>query len=296
MSNFDLLISSTSGFAHHARKREGARHIAYCHTPPRFLWRPDQYFRGRPGLRAALRPLLATLRAGDLAAAAGVDRYVAVSSHIARRVRSVYGREAEVVHPPVDCGRFRPSDERSGRFLVVSRLVRAKRVDLVIEAANERSLPLDIIGLGPDEARLRRLAGPSVKFLGWQPDAVVAEAMARATAIVVAGEEDFGLATAEAQAAGRPPVAFAQSGAADIVEDGVSGYLFEEATPASVMGAMLRARDGCIDTAALVASARRFDVPEFERNLDLAVRTAPAGERLPEPLGGATMAISGTRA
>jgi glycosyltransferase involved in cell wall biosynthesis len=260
----DLLISSSSAFGHHARKSPGSLHLCYCHTPPRFLWQPDGYFRGQPALRLLLAPLLHRLRQLDLKAARDVDVYVAVSNHVAARVRAVYGREARVVYPPVDTLRFEPSSERSGRFLVVSRLVRSKRVELAVEAATRYSLPLDVIGKGPQLASLKRIAGPSVRFHGWQPDTVVREAMAACEGLVVAGEEDFGLVMVEAQASGRPPVAFGLGGAREIIEDGVTGFLVDAQTAADVAEAMLRARSRHIDVTDLKASAARFDVGRFD--------------------------------
>ncbi|HEY7269215.1 MAG TPA: glycosyltransferase [Dehalococcoidia bacterium] len=291
LSGYETIISSTSGFAHQARKAAGAVHVAFCHTPPRFLWREDDYFAGQGQLRTLVAPILAALRRKDLGAASRVDAYVAVSNHIARRIREVYAREAMVVHPPVDCRRFEPGAERSGRFLVVSRLVRAKRVELVIEAAKRHSIALDVIGEGPDRRRLERLAGPDVRFQGYVPDAEIARAISAATAVVVAGREDFGLVTAEAQAAGRPPVAFADSGAADIVEDGVTGFLFAEPTAEAIGEAMLCARERALEAADLVASARRFDVAVFEENLRTAVEAAVASRALSLPTE--AMALSG---
>jgi len=270
----DLVISSSSAFGHHVRKSAGAVHVCFCHTPPRFLWRPDDYFRGRKALRLALSPLLAVLRRLDRAAASRVDCYIAVSRHIASRIHEVYGREAIVVHSPVDTSRFSPRRTRSGRFLVVSRLVRSKRVDLVIGAANRYELPLDVIGTGPELAALRRLAGPSVRLLGWQPDTLVREAMAEAEAVVVAGEEDFGLVTVEAQASGTPPVAFAGGGTLEIVEDGTTGFLFRDQTPEAIAEAMLRAAERRLDAASLVESARRFDVAVFKERFHAAVAAA----------------------
>lgn len=270
----ELVVSSTSGFAHHVRKATGARHVAFCSTPPRFLWRPDEYFRGNAKQRAGLAPLLSVLRRLDLRAAAGVDAYVAVSKHIAQRVREIYGREATVVHPPVELERFTPSRERSGRFLVVSRLVRSKHVDLVVDTANRYELPLDVIGRGPELARLRRQAGPTVRVHGWLPDAAVRRAMAECTAVVIAGEEDFGLVTAEAQASGRPPVAFASGGALEIIEHGTTGYLFDRHTKDSLGAALQEARDHAFDTADLVTSAMRFSLPAFLEAFRRAVETS----------------------
>ena len=138
-----------------------------------------------------------------------------------------------------------------------------KRVDLVVEAANRLSLPLDVIGKGPELQRLQRLAGPTVRVLGWRPDTVVRRAMAECEAVIVAGEEDFGLAIAEAQASGRPPIAFAAGGALEIVEDGVTGFLFTKQTAEALGDAMLRARYHDLGVSDLIASAARFDVPAF---------------------------------
>lgn len=267
----ELVISSSSGFAHHARADDGAAHVCYCHTPPRFLWEGEMYFAGRPALQAALSPLLGLLRRLDQRAAHRATAYIAVSKHIAARVRRVYGREAQVVHPPVDLASFAPSRERSGRFLVVSRLVASKRVARVVEAANRHSLPLDVIGTGPERSVLRRIAGPTVRVLGWQPDAVVREALATCEAAVIAGEEDFGLVTVEAQASGRAPVAFAAGGALEIIEDGVTGHLFGSQEPDGIAEAMLRARERPLAVTDLVASARRFDVATFYEGLDAAL-------------------------
>jgi glycosyltransferase involved in cell wall biosynthesis len=202
---------------------------------------------------------------------------VANSRYTAARIREVYGRDAQVVYPPVETARFRPSAERSGRFVVVSRLVPTKRVELVVEAANRFDLPLDVIGKGPELKRLRELAGPTVRVHGWLPDALVRRAMAESTAVVIAGTEDFGLVTAEAQASGRPPVAFAAGGALEIVEDGTTGVLFDTQTPEAIGEAMLRARDYELDTTDLLASAARFDVPVFLEALDAAIDAASRG-------------------
>jgi len=279
----DLVISSSSAFAHHVRAAQDATHVCFCATPAHFLWGQDEYFRGRPALRRLLAPLLRRLRGLDLEAAARVDAYIAISRHIARRIEAVYGRKSRVVYPPVDVARFRPSHERSGRFLVVSRLVRTKHVDLAIEAANRFELPLDVIGKGPEIELLRTLAGPSVRVHGWQPDDVVRRALAECTAVVIAGEEDFGLVTAEAQASGRPPVAFAGGGAPEIIEDGVTGYLFHAQTPAALGEAMLRARERELATADLVGSAARFDLPVFRQAFREAIEAV--SDRPPAPIG-----------
>jgi glycosyltransferase involved in cell wall biosynthesis len=178
------------------------------------------------------------------------------------------------VYPPVDVERFAPSEERSGRFLVVSRLVASKRVELAVEAANRHALPLDIIGKGPELKKLQRMAGPTVRVLGWQPDTAVRREMAACEALVVPAEEDFGLVMAEAQASGRPPVALAQGGALEIIESGATGFLFDEQTPDAIAEAMQRARSSRLDVADLRDSAARFDLPVFAKALQDAVDAA----------------------
>jgi glycosyltransferase involved in cell wall biosynthesis len=169
-----------------------------------------------------------------------------------------------VIHPPIETTLFEPTDERSGRFLIVSRLRRHKRLDLAIAAATRFDLPLDIIGDGPDDAVLRADAGQTVRFHGRLPDDTVRSAMARCLALIVPGIEDFGMTLPEVQAAGRAPVAFARGGALEIIEDGVTGFLFDEPTVESLAAAMARAAETELDRATLAASARRFDRAVFD--------------------------------
>ncbi len=281
LEDHDLVISSSSAFAHHLNPGNEALHVCYCHTPPRFLWQSSAYFAHRPALHAAPSPLLALFRRLDQRAAHRVDAYIAVSDHIAARVRRIYRRDALVVNPPLDVRRFVPSKERSGRFLVVSRLVASKRIELVVEAANRHSLPLDVIGTGPQLRALQRMSGPTIHVMGWQPDAVVREALATCEAVVIAGEEDFGLVTAEAQASGRPPVAFAAGGALEIIDDGATGYLFASQDPEAIATAMHRVRERPLPVTDLVASARRFDIESFHERFDAALRLARAEQRVP---------------
>ena len=274
----ETVISTSSAFAHHARPVAGARHVCYCSAPAHFLWNGEEYFRARPRLRAVLAPLLGRLRKLDLAAARRVDTYVANSHYTAQRIDAVYGRRSQVIYPPVDTSRLNPTRERSGRFLVVSRLVATKRIELAVEAANRFELGLDVIGSGPELGRLRRLAGPTVGVHGWLPDDVVRRAMAESTAVVIPGIEDFGIVTAEAQASGRPPVAFAAGGALEIVEDGATGFLFQEQTPEAAGAAMLRARDHALATTDLLASAARFDAAIFAEALGRIIAGSSHGD------------------
>jgi len=277
IDQYDAVVSSSAAFSHHIRPARDTVHICYCHTPPAFLYRQD-YFAGSRVGRLAMMPATASMRRDDRRAAARVDRYVANSHFTAARIRRSYGVEAEVLYPAIDTEAFLPSTDESGRFLVVSRLRPHKAIDLAIAAANLHRLPLDIVGEGSDQARLEALAGPTVRFLGWQSDEAVASAMARCIALVVPGIEDFGMVSAEVQAAGRPPIGSFVGGTAEIVRDGETGYLVRDRTPAAFAEAMVRAARERLDPAVLVASARRFDVGTFATSLHRLVTETRAAE------------------
>jgi glycosyltransferase involved in cell wall biosynthesis len=280
LRGFDVVISSSSGFAHHVRVPAETLHICYCHNPPRFLWQPDDYFRGRPLTALLLRPALWRLRRLDFDSAQRVVAYVANSAVVAGRIRETYGRGAEVIHPPIDTARYEVTSERSGRFLVVSRLLAYKRIDLAVEAATRAGLALDVIGDGPERSRLERTAGPGVHFLGRRPDDFVRNALGRCTALVLPAAEDFGLTPVEVQASGRPPVAFAAGGALETVRDGDTGFLFSEPTSEALAEGMRRAEAHEIDPQHLRAAASRFDTANFSSQLrDLLTKEAVRADR-----------------
>ena len=231
---YRTILSSCYGFAKMIRKPEGALHICYCHTPTRWIWRFDDYAAREnfhPWAKGVLRSMVRALKRKDLAAAQAVDIMIANSTVVADRIRRYYGKEAEVIFPPIDCDRFTPTSTRGDYYLIVSRLVPYKRVDLAIEACRQLGRKLVVIGGGPDELRLRRLAGDTVTFLGRAPDEVVTQRMAECRAVLFPGEEDFGLIPLEANASGRPCIAFEGGGALDTVIDGKTGVLFPEPTP-----------------------------------------------------------------
>ena len=227
---YDVVLSSSSAFAKGARARPGAVHLCYCYTPMRFVWQhAPSVERERIGrvARLALAPAIACLRRWDLRTAARPDQYIAISSVVAERIRRWYGRDSQVIPPPVDITRFGPSDGVDRYYLVVSRLNGYKRIDLAVDAFSRIGLPLVVVGEGPQRADLERRAGGNVRFLGALPDPEVAALYARCKALVLPGEEDFGLTVIEANASGRPVVAFAAGGALDSVVEGVTGVLFE---------------------------------------------------------------------
>ncbi|HEY3020180.1 MAG TPA: glycosyltransferase [Solirubrobacteraceae bacterium] len=284
----DLVVSSSSGWAHAVRTAPGSFHVVYCHAPGRWLYSTERYVR-RGAQRLLLAPVLAPLRAWDRRAAARANLYIANAEGIRRRIRDIYGIDAAVVHPPVDVDRFRarPPGER---LLVVSRLLPYKRVDLVVEAATRAGLPLDVVGTGPDLDRLRALAGANVSFHGRLDDAEITELMEGCRALCLPGEEDFGITPVEAMAAGKPVVAFAAGGALETVVDEVTGLLFREQTADALLAAVRRLDDLDLDPEAVHRHARRFAPDAFRRRLDEVIDAALEGRRATRPPARATRA------
>jgi glycosyltransferase involved in cell wall biosynthesis len=272
LDGYDLVLSLSHCAAKAVRVPPGARHLCYCFTPMRYVWDlEDDYARGAGWLiRAALPPLAAALRRWDRRTES-VDAFAAISHHIADRIRRVYGREAEVIHPPVDVARFRLAEAVDDYYLVVSALVPYKRVDLAVAAASWLGRRLLVVGSGPEEARLRALAGPGVTFLGWRPDAEVAELYARCRAVLFPSVEDYGIVPLEAAAAGRPTLALARGGALETMvglDDGrepPTAVFFAEPTVESLAGAIRTFETSAhrFDPRALRARAARFDRPIF---------------------------------
>ncbi len=268
LSEYDLVISSSSRFAKGVLTPAATCHICYCHTPARFVWRPHDYFGRSRTARVFwpfLWPMLSRLRAWDLESAARVDYFIANSHNVAGRIRKHYRREAEVIYPPVETGRYAPAPpgEAGDYFLVVSRLVGYKRVDLAIRACNRLGVPLRIVGGGPDEPALRRIAGPTIRFMGRLSDAEVAAEYAHCRAFIFPGEEDFGLTPVEAMASGRPVVAYGAGGALESVTAGETGLLFSEQTEVSLAAALCAVNQVAWEPAALTAQAARFDTSVF---------------------------------
>lgn len=243
LRDFDLVISLSHGVAKGVLTRADQLHLAYIFTPPRYAW--DLYFDTLDTLpppallhRGLARVLLHYLRLWDAAAANRPDVLVAASHTAARRIWKAYRREAQVIPPPVEIERFRADRPRDDFYLTVSRLVPYKRIALVIAAFNRLGRPLIVIGEGPEGRRLARLAGPTVRLLGHQPDAVVADHLERCRAFVFAAEEDFGIALVEAQAAGAPVIAYGRGGASETVLPGETGVLFHHQTPEAIAQAV----------------------------------------------------------
>jgi glycosyltransferase involved in cell wall biosynthesis len=280
LSEFDLIFSSSSGYAKGVRRRNNAIHVCYCHTPMRWVWRSEDYVArenfGR--LTRSLLPLsLWGLKKWDLRAARQPNYYIANSRLVARRIKEVYGREAIVIPPPIDVDRFQMSSQIDDYYMVLSRLVPYKRIDLAIEACNRLGRRLVIIGDGPDRARLQKLAGPKTEFLGRQPDSVVNRYASRCRALLFTGEEDFGMVPLEVNAAGRPVIAFRGGGAVETVVDGLTGVFFDKPTSASLEDAIEVFESRTWHQQTLRKHAEKFDRSVFAfRVLQFLASVAPA--------------------
>ena len=269
---FDLVISTSHCAAKSVVVAGRARHICYCHTPMRYAWDQFESYFGRdrigPTANRLLRPTIAWLARWDAATAPRVHRYLANSQHVARRICRYYNRSAHVVYPPVDTRFFHPDGAEPGaHFLIVSALVPYKRIDLAIQACRARGEWLRIVGQGPERERLRQMADSSVEFLGSLTDEQLRQEYRTARAVILPGEEDFGIAPIEAQACGRPVVALARGGALETVVDGVTGVLVPEATVASLAQGLRRVRELPFDTARIRRHAERFSRERFAREI-----------------------------
>lgn len=264
IEGFDVVLSSTSGFAHGVKPKGGC-HIAYTYTPPRFLW-DDGYERAN-AVPAPLRPFsglaVRAMRRADRRAAARPHFTVAISKVAAERVRAIYGRETTIIHPPVETGMFAIAPNTKDEFLLVSRLLSYKNVDIAIRAFNQMGRRLVIVGDGPARADLEAIAGDTIEFRGVVDDAELVRLYGRSRGTILAASEDFGLTPLEANASGRPVVALRAGGAEETVIDGATGVFFSPANPLALADAVGRATAMTFDPVALRAHAEQFGVDAF---------------------------------
>ncbi|MBN1202650.1 MAG: glycosyltransferase [Anaerolineae bacterium] len=277
LSAYDVVLSNKSGFCHGVRTGPDTTHICYCLAPTRYIWGLKSYLDRENfgfGVRAAAWLVARLYRGWDYAAAQRVDHFVAISTEIQQRIRRYYGRESTIIYPPVEAARFSPSGTVEDYFLVVSRLIPYKRIDLAVRACTQLDLPLLVAGKGRDRERLEALAGPTVQFLGYVPDEDLPDLFARCRAFIFPGLEDFGIAPVQAQAAGRPVIAFKGGGALDTVIPGQTGSFFEEPTVDSLVHALRLFDASGYDPAAIRAHAMQFDSSVFEQQITAAVQQA----------------------
>lgn len=285
LSGYDLVINNSSAFSYGIITRPETCHLCYCLTPARFLWLfPD--YAAREGFgrlaRLVLPLFLNYLRTWDFLAAQRVDYFVAISQAVAARIRKFYRRPVlAVLHPPVPVERFRLAapEDIGDFFLIVSRLVPYKRIDLAIAACNHLRRRLKIVGDGRDRPRLERLAGPTIEFLGRQPDSVVRDLLARCQALLFPGEEDFGLVPLEAQAAGRPVIAYGRGGALETIVPGETGLFFAEPTAEALAAVLADFQPRHFDPRRIRQHAMAFDVGRFQERFRALVTEAYARHR-----------------
>jgi glycosyltransferase involved in cell wall biosynthesis len=292
-SGYDLVVSSSSAWAHAVLCDERTLHVSYCHNPFRYAWNDYESTlssRRNPVTRAFLAGAFRRWRQWDRVAAARTDRYIANSQVTQERIRAYFGRESQVVYPPVDVERFSPG--RVGEhYVVLGELMPHKQIDVAIAAFNQLRLPLIVVGDGPGARVLRRQAGPTVTFTGRVPDSTVAELIGSARALVVTSVEEFGIAAVESQAAGRPVIARRGGGALETIIDGVTGCLWSGG-PQELASAVLAFEDGSIDPQACIENAARFAAPSFRCGILEQVDAASAGSR---PAAGARQPLPSTR-
>jgi glycosyltransferase involved in cell wall biosynthesis len=288
LSSYDLVISSSHCVAKSALSPKGTPHLCYCHSPMRYAWDQfDAYFgpdRVGPAMsRFVYRPVLDRLARWDAATADRVDRFVANSRHVAGRIHRYYNRDATIVYPPVDTDFFHPAATPPGsHFLIVSALVPYKRIDMAIAACARVGAPLRIVGDGPERDRLVRHAGATVTWVGRISDEQIRDEYRRAAAVLLPGEEDFGIVPVEAQACGRPVVALARGGALETVRDRETGVLYPDPTADSLAAALQRVRVTRFDGDGIRRHAEQFSRARHVDALKMVIAdtlAAPAGSR-----------------
>jgi glycosyltransferase involved in cell wall biosynthesis len=291
LSGYDVVISNSSAFCKGVVTDPNTLHISYCLTPMRWVWRYREYVereRLGPMTRALLPPLIHYLRVWDAGASSRVDRYVAISTAVAGRIRKYYRRDAEIIFPPVDCEQFGAPRPVGDYYMTVARLVPYRRIDLIVEAFRKLDLPVKIVGDGRDRARLEARATPNIEFVGRVDDDTKRELFAGCRAYLFPAEEDFGIAPVEAQAAGRPVVAYGAGGSLDTVVDGETGVHFMDQTPDGLIAAVRRLESMSFDPYRIQRNAERFSADVFRDRITRFVDTAYAEWRatgkVPEPL------------
>ncbi len=291
LSSYDLVISSSHAVAKGVLVGPDQLHLCMCYSPLRYAWDLQHQYLREAGLDRGLkgwltRWMLHRLRLWDSRTAHGVDRFIAISHYISRRIEKAYRREATVIYPPVTLDGGSCQVEKEDFYLAVSRLVPYKRMPLILQAfARLPERQLVMIGDGPELARCRSLAGPNVRLLGWQSDAMVRDHMQRARALVFAAEEDFGITPLEAQACGTPVIAFGKGGSLETLRgletEQPTAVFFAEQTAEAIAAAVMEfeREEGRISAAACRENAARFGVERFRREFTEVVETAWAGFR-----------------
>ena len=273
LSDYDVILSSSHAIAKGIVPPSTARHVCYCHTPMRYAWSMESDYLARSRipkiLHKHIRSMLTRLRRWDLTTAKRVDQFIANSTEVAGRIREIYNRDSIVIPPPVDSRFFNEPivdnpGTRNQYLLAIGRLIPYKRFDLLIELANKRGLPLKIAGTGSQEAHLKRMAGPTVEFLGFVPDNSLPTLYSHAKALFFPQHEDAGIVALEAQACGTPVIALKKGGALDAIQENTTGVFFEEQILRSLEEAIDRFETINFDPKKIREHARQFSAERFQ--------------------------------
>jgi glycosyltransferase involved in cell wall biosynthesis len=295
LSEYDLVLSSSSSYAKGIRTGTDTMHVCYCHTPTRWVWNFETYAQREamsPVVKASTEKMIQLLRDWDSSAAQQPDHFIANSQTTAHRILQAYGRTAEVIHPPIDTNRFRECPSANdGSYLILSRLVSYKRLDLAVEACSRMNRKLFIVGDGPYKKTLMAKASPCVTFCGRLPDLAVNKMISSSRALIFPGEEDFGMTPLEVAAAGRPTIAYRAGGALETVIDGVTGTFFEEQTPDHLMNAIEAFENQSFSPQALRLHAENFNIEVFRAKINSFLTHIDAPVALPSP--GSMSIVSG---
>jgi len=271
LSGYDVVLSDSSGLAKGVITPPRTLHVCYCHTPTRYLWSDHNIIIDkleRSWLVGRLSQLYRSyLRIWDRQAADRVDKFIANSRYVAQRIQKYYHRDSIVINPPVDISRFQVSNEKGDYYLIVSRLRPYKKVDLAIQAFNKLGLPLYIIGYGEEEARLREMAGPHIKFLGNVSDREVIKYISHCKAFIHPQEEDFGITAVEAMASGKPVIAYGVGGVLETVVPGKTGVLFDEQSWEALADTIIHFKETDFNPQEIRQHAQQFDIGEFKRRI-----------------------------
>ena len=289
-SEFDLVLTSSSGFCHGVLTDPATCKITYCHSPARFIWNFPAYARREKlglGLQALLRPTVAKLRQWDINSSNRTDYWLAASDLVRQRVAKHYRRPSTVLHPPVDVTRFAVDHDNDGYYLMLMRLVGWKRPDIVVDACNRLGVPLVVAGDGRELDRLKRIAGPSIRFVGRVGDAAMRTLYSRCKAFILPSVEDFGITPLEAMASGKPVIAYAAGGARETVREGTTGAFFEHQTVESLVGVLADFDHRRYRPDAIRRHAEGFDAKRFRRRLRAFVEASYDAYRRDVPVASA---------
>lgn len=270
LDEFDLILSSCCGYAKGIKRKPGAVHVCYCHNPMRWVWRFSDYVKRESfnGVtKTALNLMIEALKRWEMRAATRPDYYIANSRIVANRLKAAFGVDAKVIEPPIVTSRYTVSSNVEDYYLILSRLVPYKRIDLAVEACTRTGRRLVVIGSGSDRARLESLAGPTVEFLGRLQDSDVNRYASRCRALIFPGEEDFGMTPLEINAAGRPVVAYGAGGATETVIENVNGVLFHRQTTDALIQALEKCESQPWNSATIRQRAQRYDISVFQERL-----------------------------